>query len=927
MKLLNYTYQDNTSLEEFITNNITNYCYLMIQVFSGTDNIDLIKNVLKQLKLLLPDAKIIGASSSGEINQGTITQNKIVISFSMFKDTKIKLFHFDTTNYEDIKTLTNSFIKDETKAVIAFANSLTNSVEPFLDTLSMACPNMVLAGGNASDNDKFESVYLIKDDEIFYDGIVIATLNSKTLKAYVNYSFEWVALGKEMVITKADGNRVYEIDGIRADKIYTKYLGVDVLSNLPWSIADFPLIKSVDNTKVGRIALRKNSDGSILYAGSFKEGEKVRFAINNIEESINQSLLFQKQLTQNPVQANYIYSCSARRALLQDYLDYEINLINDVAPSTGFLTFGGLYQNYSKSQVLNVTTITLSLSEIDELPAISTQREYSLKNHTIKVLTQLVNETQKELDDSVKFLNQYKIALDSNSIVSKTDKRGRITYVNEEFCKISGYKEAELIGKDHNILRHPDNSKEFFKQMWDTITHKQIWRGIFKNLSKDGSTYYVKSAIVPILDENNEIIEYIATRTDVTELIQKEQIIKEQYTDDLTKLDNRTALISRLKHSKGLHTLVLFNLARFSDFNNYFGYDYGDKILIFFAQNLSNIAKDYQIFRTSGDEFAILFEKQNYSSCMVKDTINEIIKSLEKLNIDIEGISTNIPFSCGVAYGPHEVLYKLANMAIKEAKKSNESIIFYNESDLENESIKTNIETINKVRVAIEEDRIIPFFQGIVNNQTGKIEKYECLIRLKDIDGKILSPFFFLEHAKKAKLYEKLTAIMIKKSFLTFADTDFEFSINFSMQDISSKEIKQLLFDYLHKYKCANRVVLEIVESEGINNIDETLAFFKDVKDMGCKIAIDDFGTGYSNFEYLIKLNADYLKIDGSLIKNILDQKDSCSVVLTIVEFAKKLGLKTIAEFVENEKIYQALKNMGVDYSQGYHFSVPKGSI
>ena len=131
----------------------------------------------------------------------------------------------------------------------------------------------------------------------------------------------------------------------------------------------------------------------------------------------------------------------------------------------------------------------------------------------------------------------------------------------------------------------------------------------------------------------------------------------------------------------------------------------------------------------------------------------------------------------------------------------------------------------------------------------------------------------------------------------------------------------------LEKHKCANRLVIEIVESEGIDNFEEVISFIRDIKDIGCKIAIDDFGTGYSNFEYLIKLKADYLKIDGSLIKNIHKDKNIHTVVSTIVNFAKNLNMKVIAEFVEDEEIYDVLKKLDVDYSQGYFFSIPQEDL
>ncbi len=165
---------------------------------------------------------------------------------------------------------------------------------------------------------------------------------------------------------------------------------------------------------------------------------------------------------------------------------------------------------------------------------------------------------------------------------------------------------------------------------------------------------------------------------------------------------------------------------------------------------------------------------------------------------------------------------------------------------------------------------------------------------------------------------------MINKSFDTFRDMDAEFSINLTIQDIMDSDLKAFIFEKLQESDIAKRLVFEIVESEGIENFGKVIEFIEKVKSYGCKIAIDDFGTGYSNFEYLLQHKADYIKIDGSMIKDIDTNQDAQAVVSTIVDFAKKMNMKTIAEFVENETIQNIIIEMGIDYSQGYHFGAPQ---
>ncbi|WP_151899316.1 sensor domain-containing protein [Sulfurimonas hydrogeniphila] len=526
--------------------------------------------------------------------------------------------------------------------------------------------------------------------------------------------------------------------------------------------------------------------------------------------------------------------------------------------------------------------------------------------------------------DEIQKLKQYKMILDHNSIVSKTDVNGIITYVNDKFCEASGYSKDELIGKNHRIIKHPDNPEHIYQHMWDTIKNKKIWQGTLKNRKKNGEAYYVKSTIAPILNSYDKIIEYIAARIDVTDLVHKDEIIKNQFMDELTGLQNRTALLHDLKlNGENKASLVLINIDRFSDINDYFGYEVGDEVLKSFSQTLLQAHK--KVYRISGDEFAILCEHTLNNT--TKQAITAILDTLQNSSYSFEGMNISLFLSCGVSYGKKKDIYKFSHIALKDNKRTNKKVTFFNENpDLQNR-IKENLEIITKIKNAIDNDRFVPYYQGIVDNKTQEIVKYEALIRLQEKDGKIISPVFFLEHAKKAKLYTQLTKIMLEKVFQKFADSACSFAINFTLEDIESQEVVQTLVENLQKYACGERVTVEIVESEGIENFDEVSNFIKKVKMYGCKIAIDDFGTGYSNFSYLGKLDIDFIKIDGSLVLNMHQGGAEMATLESILHFAKKMQIKTIAEFVKDEETYETLHQMGVDYSQGYYFCKPQENL
>jgi EAL domain-containing protein (putative c-di-GMP-specific phosphodiesterase class I) len=340
--------------------------------------------------------------------------------------------------------------------------------------------------------------------------------------------------------------------------------------------------------------------------------------------------------------------------------------------------------------------------------------------------------------------------------------------------------------------------------------------------------------------------------------------------------------------------------------------------------NIISEHKNLKFYRLQSDEFAVLAQNEEKDAFI--DIIYKILTHIKSHNIMVEQEVVFIRCSCGISFESKENLFSTADMALKVAKKSNDDYIIFDESISLNQEYEKNIKCTRKLSNAIKQGCIITYYQPIVNNSDLSYEKYECLVRM--IDGnRVISPYFFLEVAKQTRQYLDITKTVIYQSFEMFKDKEAEFSINLSIMDILEEQIVEYIFMMLEKYKIGSRVVFEIVESEYIENFEGVMSFINRAKKYNCKIAIVDFGTGYSNFEYIVKLKADYLKIDGSFIKNIDKDENAFLVVSTIVKFSKKLGMKIIAEFVENEKILKIVKDLGIDYSQGYYFSEPKRDI
>ncbi len=531
-----------------------------------------------------------------------------------------------------------------------------------------------------------------------------------------------------------------------------------------------------------------------------------------------------------------------------------------------------------------------------------------------------------DLKNKSLIFDEYLETMNMNNIISKSDLKGNITYVNQNFCDVSGYTKEELLGKPHSLLRHPSTPNETFKILWLTIQSGNVWSGMLRNKRKDGGHYDVDQVIMPIKDTNGKIIEYLAVRHDITELIeQRKNLFTLASTDQLTQVGNRYKLSNDIAEHM-VNNVAVIDIDKFSNINDLYGNEIGDHIIKEFAKLLEeNLTDEFTLYRLHGDKFAIL----NYT--LDSDRFSNFIEHLNKKMIESVIVTDikdfDIVTTVGISSQENSIILTTAEMANRYAKSVGKKVFKYSKELNLEKKFEENIQRTEQIKLALIENRFEVYFQPIFNNTNYRIEKYECLVRMIDIDGQVISPFFFLDIAKSTGQYIDITKIVIQKSFEKFKDTDREFSINLTIEDILNDELVIYLEEMIHEYNINKQLVLEIVESEGIENFDLIQKFIKRLKAFGVQIAIDDFGTGYSNFEYLIKLQPDYVKIDGSLIKDIKTDPNMYAIVTTIVQFAKRMNYKVIAEFVSSEEIFEAIKEIDIDYSQGFYIGKPEPEL
>jgi PAS domain S-box-containing protein len=545
---------------------------------------------------------------------------------------------------------------------------------------------------------------------------------------------------------------------------------------------------------------------------------------------------------------------------------------------------------------------------------------YLLKPIDIDKLAQMIYKiVQKykyinEAKSNLHFLQEYQKATNESSIVSKTDIFGIITYVNDEFCKISEYSRDELIGQNHNIVRHPDNPSSIFKTIWETIRdEKKIWKGIVRNKTKNGKSYYVDSLIMPILDLEGNILEYISLRNNISDIMNPSKQLSDA-------IKNATEPL-----------LIYIKLDKFDTIEEFYDNDtveiIQNKTALLLQDVFSETYNFDKIYQLGNGEYALIIEKSYY----IRDKYEfisglkhyqEIIKNMK---IDLDDIEFDIAILISLAYKKDKILESV-KLGIKKLLKNRQDFIISNNlAEIGQKKAQENMKTVSMIKNAINNDKIVSYFQAIVDNSNQNILKYESLVRLIDENNTALTPFFFLETAKKSNYYSKITHIVLKNSFEMLDRCTQDISINLSALDIEQKNTREKVFSLLEKNKnSTHRIVFELLEDEGVKDFNIVKEFITKVKKYGVKIAIDDFGAGYSNFERLLDYQPDILKIDGCLIKNIDTSSYSLSAVKSIVTFAKEQNLETIAEFIENETIFNIIRELGVDYSQGYYFAKPE---
>lgn len=533
-------------------------------------------------------------------------------------------------------------------------------------------------------------------------------------------------------------------------------------------------------------------------------------------------------------------------------------------------------------------------------------------------------------------------ALVQQAILSIADSQGRISFVNDNYCKISGFSREELIGRTHAVVQSGLHSDDFYDRLWRTIRNGQTWRGELRNRAKSGAFYWVDATIVPLLDADGAPANYVQISHDVTaRKTTEEELRRAIRTDTLTDLDNRDVLLEKLRETlrpggdtapKG--ALLLIDMDHFRDINDSLGHLVGDKILRDIAERLPRRLREHDVVaRLGGDEFAVVL--RDAPTREVCETI--VARLLNELSAPIkiaEHHAVVATFSIGVARFPNDAedpvtLLQRADIAMYEAKRAGRAQSCFYEDDIE-ERAGHRQGFGAAIRAALPRNEFQVALQPQIDLQTGRHRGFESLARWT-IDGQPVPPNRFISCAEESGLIVELGADLMRKAFAAhrrMRDSGLRpgvMAINVAAQQLRSDNFIPTLRRALSAFDMsAYEVEIELTETTIIGRVGDRLErALNEARDLGCTIALDDFGTGYSSLSHIHAFRPDIIKIDRSFVNDIETDPGAAQLVRATLALTREMNLRSVAEGVEREHQAALLRDYGCNYAQGYFFARP----
>jgi diguanylate cyclase (GGDEF)-like protein/PAS domain S-box-containing protein len=523
-----------------------------------------------------------------------------------------------------------------------------------------------------------------------------------------------------------------------------------------------------------------------------------------------------------------------------------------------------------------------------------------------------------------------------------TDAFGRITAINRAFSDITGYSEAEVLGKNPKTMQSGRHDADFYKAMWEELNNRGSWRGEIWNRRKSGTVYPQWLTISVVLDEQNRISHYVGVFSDITTVKRSEEELNRMaYHDALTGLPNRLLLLDRISHavrratrSGGRFALLFIDLDRFKNVNDNLGHQTGDELLMAVAERiLKRLRAEDTLSRLGGDEFILLMEdipSEQQAAQLARDLL-----ALLSQPYHIAGHDIFLSASIGISLHPEdggdaENLIKHADTAMYRAKEGGRNgYQFYTREQSVAAFQRFSLEAA--LHRALERGEFELHYQPQMDLASGRVTAMEALLRWRHPDLGLIPPDQFIPVAEENGLILPIgewvleTACREALQCQRLCGEQLIVAVNLSPLELQRGDpvnrVKRVLADIGLP---ARFLELEITESSAMRRGEESIAMLHELKNLGVSLAIDDFGSGYSNLGYLKQLPVSTLKIDRVFVRDLPDDNEDAAITRAIIALGHSLNLNVLAEGVETAAQRDFLREHGCDMQQGYLLAKPQ---
>ena len=537
---------------------------------------------------------------------------------------------------------------------------------------------------------------------------------------------------------------------------------------------------------------------------------------------------------------------------------------------------------------------------------------------------------------------KYRRAVDAAAIFSETDLSGRITYVNDQFCAVSGYSREELLGQNHRLLNSGLHSAEFFTGLWRTIALGSVWKGEICNRAKDGSLYWVESTMVPVLDDaTGKVDRYLSIRFDISEKRQLLHSLQWRVGHDvLTGLPNRAFLSDLLDQALEFSrqeniplAVCMLDLDGFKAVNDGYGHASGDLLLVEVAKRLRSIVRGEDVVaRLAGDEFVLVLRYVRDLPEM-RAALNRVLGAISA-PYTLLGKELNVFASIGVTLFPHdnedaETLLRHADQAMYLAKQGGRNR-FHLYDVYRDREVKVTHQTIERVRQGLLAGELRLHFQPRVSMRRGEVVGFQAVLRWEHPeDGRVPSRNF-LPLVEETDLIIDIGEWVMDQVLSQLhrwqqAGQGWPVSINIAARHFQRADFVDRLGEMLarHAQVAPQMLDLEIVESVAVENIQHVSACLQACQALGVRFSLGDFGTGYSSLSYLKRLRTQTIKIDKSFVRDILHDRDDLALTTAVIGLARAFGRQVVAEGLDSIEQGELLMRLGCDVAQGHCIARP----